>query len=583
MRMSKLFSRTLRQVPAGAESRGYEYLLRAGFIKQLGAGIFTSLPFGLRSVRKIEQIIRDEMDAIGGQEMSMPVVNPADIWKETGRFYSIDKELSRFKDRVGRDMVLAMTHEEAVTAIAAQEIDSYRQLPNMVYHIQTKWRDDPRPRAGLIRVREFTMKDSYTFDRDLEGLHKQYEAHYESYFRIFGRCGLPTVAVGSDSGMMGGKVAHEYMYLTPIGEDTIIICDHCGYTANRQIAAFTKEYFPEEELKELQKVETPDAPTIEALAELLDIPKRKTAKAVFMMGSYTDENNEEFEKLIVGIIRGDLDVEEAKLQNAAEANSLRTAQEEEIRACGIEPGYGSPIGSTNCIVIVDDSAAKSANLVAGANTFGYHLLNTNFERDYTGIVADIASAYDGAVCPECGRTMRSSRGIEVGNIFQLGTRYSETLNCYFQDIDGKRKPVIMGSYGIGVGRLLACLAEEYHDDKGLSLPISVAPYQVHLVSLIKKGDEPEELYDALQKAGIEVLYDDRKDSPGVKFTDAELIGLPIQITMGKRALDQGAVEVKLRNEEEKQQIPLEEIVPYIQKTIAQLEQAIADAVQVESL
>ncbi|MCF7953856.1 MAG: proline--tRNA ligase [Spirochaetales bacterium] len=583
MRMSKVFSRTLRQAPAGADSKGYEYLLRAGFIKQLGAGIFTSLPFGFRSLKKIEDIIREEMNALGGQEMSMPVVNPADIWKETGRFYTIDKELSRFKDRVGRDMVLAMTHEEAVTAIAAQEIDSYKQMPSMVYHIQTKWRDDPRPRAGLIRVREFTMKDSYTFDQDHEGLEKQYAAHYSSYFKIFGRCGLPVTAVGSDSGMMGGKVAHEYMYLSPIGEDSIVICDHCGYTANRQVAKFAKDYYPEDELKAMEEVETPGTATIEDLAAFLDIPKRKTAKAVFMMGTYTNEDNEEYEKLVVGIVRGDLDAEEAKLQNTAEANSLRTAQEEEIRACGMEPGYGSPIGSRNCVVIVDDSAAKSANLAAGANKPGYHYINTNFERDYGGIAADIASAYEGAACPECGKPMHLSRGIEVGNIFQLGTRYSESLNCYFQDINGKRKPVVMGSYGIGVGRLLACLTEEYHDDKGLMLPISVAPYQVHLVSLIKKGEEPEELYKALTDAGIEVLYDDRKDSPGVKFTDAELIGLPIQITMGKRTLEKGAVEVKLRKEEEKELVPLGEIVPYIQKSIAKLEQEIKDSITEETL
>ena len=284
MRMSRLFSRTLREAPASADSDGYAFLLRCGFIEQLGAGVFTLLPLGLRSIRKIEGIIRDEMNAIGGQEMLMPVVNPADIWKETGRYYSIDKEMSRFKDRVGRDMVLAMTHEECVSDVARYQIDSYKQLPQLVYQIQTKWRDDPRPRAGLIRVREFTMKDSYSFDKDQEGLELQYNEHYKAYFRIFGRCGLPTIAVGSDSGMMGGKVAHEYMYLSPIGEDTIITCSSCDYTANRQVATFVKEYFPEEE-KELEKVHTPACKTIEELAQFLKIPTRKTAKSPFYDGN----------------------------------------------------------------------------------------------------------------------------------------------------------------------------------------------------------------------------------------------------------------------------------------------------------
>jgi len=569
MKMSQLFSRTLRQAPAGAESKGYEYLLRAGFIKQLGAGIFSSLPLGFRSQQKIEGIIREEMDRIGGQEMTMPVVNPAEIWKETGRFFTIDKELSRFKDRVGRDMVLAMTHEEAVTVIASQEIDSYRQLPSLVYQIQTKWRDDPRPRAGLIRVREFTMKDSYSFDADQEGLKKQYEAHYDAYFRIFSRCGLSVVAVGSDTGMMGGEAAHEYMYLTPIGEDTIILCDGCDYTANRQIAEFVKEEFPEEMLP-LEEVATPDTPTIAALAEFLHIPERKTAKAIFLTGTFTDEHLEDYQKVIIAVIRGDLEVEEAKLQNAVGAKELRGATDEEILACGMEPGYGSPIGARDCVVVVDDSAVKSNNLTAGANKPGYHLMNTNYGRDYKGIVSDIASAQEGAACPHCGEPMRSSRGIEVGNIFQLGTKYSEALDCCYQDVNGKRRPVVMGSYGIGVGRLLACLSEAYHDQKGLMLPISVAPYQVHFVSLMKDSEKPEQLYQHLLSEGIEVLYDDRKDSPGVKFTDAELIGLPIQITMGKRTLEQGAVEISLRKDGEKHLVPVSEAVSFIRQHIDEL-------------
>ena len=567
--MSRLFSRTLREAPASADTDGYAYLLRCGFIEQLGAGVFTLLPLGLRSIRKIEHIIRDEMNSIGGQEMLMPVVNPADIWKETGRYYSIDKELSRFKDRVGRDMVLAMTHEECVSDVARYQIDSYKQLPQLVYQIQTKWRDDPRPRAGLIRVREFTMKDSYSFDATFEGLELQYNNHYKAYFKIFNRCGLPAIAVGSDSGMMGGKVAHEYMYLSPIGEDTIITCSSCDYTANRQVATFVKEYFAEEE-KKIEKVHTPNCKTIEELAKLLDIPTRKTAKALFMMGTYVDEKSgEEEEKLIIGVIRGDMDIEENKLQHASHANGLRVAHVDEITAMKMTPGYGSPIGAdASVIIVVDESVAKSNNLVAGANIEGYHLLNTNFERDYKGIVSDIASAKAGDICTTCGHPLKVSKGIEVGNIFQLGTRYSDALSVTFQDEKGTRQPVIMGSYGIGVGRLLACLAEEYHDERGLQLPITTSPYQVHFVSLMKESEASDEIYEELTNEGIEVLYDERKESAGVKFADADLIGLPIRITLGNRGFKEGVIELKLREDLNTTiTIPIPEIVKEVKKII----------------
>ena len=572
MRMSNMFSRTLREAPSGADSKGYEYLLRAGYIRQMGAGIFSLLPLGWRATQKIESIIREEMDAIDAQEIQMPVVNTADIWKETGRYYSIDKEMSRFEDRAGRDMVLAMTHEEAVTDLARGEIDSYKRLPLLVYQIQTKWRDDPRPRAGLIRVREFTMKDSYSFDRDQAGLDLVYRKHYKTYFRIFSRCALPCIAVGADSGMMGGKVSHEYMYLSPIGEDTIITCPKCGYTANRQVATFKKEYF-KEEMKPLEKVLTPDCKTIDELCAFLGIEARQTAKAVFMVGTFiNDHNGDEEEKLIVAIIRGDMDVEESKLSNAARANSIRPAHEEEITAHGIVPGFGSLIGAKgDLIAIVDDSVAESNNLVAGANEAGYHYLNTNFKRDYDATVADIASARQDYICPECGAPLNSSKGVEIGNIFQLGTRYSESMNCYYQDEDGVRKPVIMGSYGIGVGRLLACIAEEHNDDAGLKLPVSVAPYQVHLISLVKDTAIGEEIYETLTKAGIEVLYDDRKESAGVKFADADLIGLPVRITIGNRSLKEGKVEVKVRATDEVTSFLVSDLADEVRQTLDRLQ------------
>lgn len=569
MRMSSMFSRTLREAPNGADCKGYEYLLRAGYIRQMGAGIFSLLPLGFRATQKIQNIVREEMNAIGAEEILMPLVNPADIWKETGRYYSIDKEMSRFQDRVGRDMVLAMTHEEAVTDIARGEIDSYKRLPLLVYQIQTKWRDDPRPRAGLIRVREFTMKDSYSFDRDWEGLDKVYKAHYKAYFRIYSRCGLPVIAVGADSGMMGGKVSHEYMYLSPIGEDTIIYCPDCGYTANRQVASFQKEYYPEE-LKEIEKIATPNTKTIEELSALLNVEKSRMAKAVFMVGTFIDDTNgEEETKLVVAIIRGDMDVEESKLSNAVKANALRPAHEEEIAECGMIAGYASPIGAKGkYVVIVDDTVAKSNNLVAGANEEGYHYINTNFGRDYTGTVADIASAKDGYKCPVCGKPLKVSKGVEVGNIFQLGTRYSAAMNCFYQDETGKQQPVIMGSYGIGIGRLLACLAEEYNDESGLKLPISVAPYQVHLVSLVKDAAIADKIYEELTKAGIEVLYDDRKDTAGVKFADADLIGIPIRLTLGNRSIKEGKVEVKLRSTGEVTSYAIDDLAAEIKSEIA---------------
>jgi prolyl-tRNA synthetase len=423
---------------------------------------------------KIENILREEMNAIGGQEMTMPVAHPAEVWQATGRWYSIGPEMARFKDRKERDMVLAMTHEEVVADLCKTEIRSYRQLPQLVYHIQTKFRDDPRPRAGLIRVREFTMKDSYSLDADEAGLDKQYRAHYQAYFNIFNRCDLPTIAVGSDVGMMGGSLAHEYMYLTPIGEDTLVLCRQCGYAANRQIAKFAKSLPTQEDPRPIEKVATPDCKSIEALANLLNIPKSKTAKAVFMIAGHEEEGGTR-EEFLFAIVRGDMEVNETKLANVATADWLRPATEDEIRDVGAMPGYASPIGLRSVTVIVDDAVPSSPNLVAGANEAGYHLLNTNLGRDYEAtIIADIAAAGDGDACLTCGQALYISRGVEVGNIFKLGTRYSAAINAMYFDADGVQKPIVMGSYGIGSGRLLACIAEEHHDDKGLIWPITVA-------------------------------------------------------------------------------------------------------------
>lgn len=565
MRMSQLFGQTLRETPVEAETAGHQYLLRAGFIRPLGSGIFASLHLARRSMTKIETILREEMEAIGGQEITMPVVQPADLWKETGRWYQIGSEMGRFKDKNDHEMVLAMTHEEAIADLVRREIHSYKQLPRLVYHIQTRWRDDPRPRAGLIRVREFTMKDSYSLDADWDGLDRQYRAHYQAYFKIYHRCGLPVIAVKADPGMMGGKLAHEFMYLTPIGEDTLLICPNGDYSANRQTARFLKPPALEEKLKPVQKVATPECKSIEELAHFLGVPNSKTAKAVFWIAQIP-EGEEIRERFVFAVVRGDMELNETKLANAIRARDLRPATEDEITSTGAVPGYASPLGLKNVLVVADDLLPVSPNLVAGANEEGYHLMNTNYGRDYTAsVVADIAAAQDGAACPECGGPLRSERGVEVGNIFQLGTRYSDALGCTFLDKEGQNKPVIMGSYGIGVGRLLGCVAEEHHDEQGLLWPVTVAPYQVHLVLLRGKGESKveeiaEKLCHDLQTSGIEVLFDDRDESPGVKFNDADLIGLPLRITVSERALGQGGVEMKLRSRPEKEVVPHEAMI-----------------------
>lgn len=575
MKMSHLFSQTLREKPSDAEVASHELLVRAGFIRQLAAGIFSYLPLGQRAIDKIEDILRDEMNAIGGQEITMPVVNPATIWQETGRWYQVGPELTRLKDRSGRDMVLAMTHEEVVADLIRKEIQSYRQLPQLIYHIQTKWRDDPRPRAGLIRVREFTMKDSYSLDIDEAGLDKQYRAHYQAYFDIFHRCGLPVIAVGADVGMMGGALAHEFMYLTPVGEDTILLCDECGYAANRQIAGFRKPEPHEDEPLPVEEVATPEAKTIDALAEFLGIPTSRTAKAVFMVATL-NEDGKDVERQVFAVVRGDMDLNETKLANAVKAKELRPAREEEIEILGAVPGFASPIGIEGAMVVVDDLIPSSANLVAGANKEGFHLRNVNYGRDFEAdVVADIAAADEGFGCPQCGSPLKTARGVEVGNIFKLGTRYSAAMGATYLNADGQAKPVVMGSYGIGSGRLLACIAEAFHDDHGLIWPIAVAPFHIALVALRGGEEQADQIYRELTEAGFEVLLDDRDETPGVKFADADLIGLPVRLTVSKRSLEKGGVELKLRRDTDSRVIPLDGVVGEVQAVISSLRDEIS--------
>jgi prolyl-tRNA synthetase len=558
MRLSSLFFTTLRDDPADAEMPSHRLLLRAGYLRQLGSGIYSLLPLGKRVSDRVEQVVREEQDRIGGQEMEMPVVHPADVWRASGRYDAVGPEMARFKDRAGRDMVLAMTHEEVVGLLLADIVKSYRQLPMMVYHFQTKWRDEPRARGGLIRVREFVMKDAYSIDRDEVGLDASYWAQHGAYVRIFERLGLSTIAVSSDVGMMGGSLAHEFMVLNPAGEDVLVLCEACGYAANRQVAMIPRPLPPREEPLPLEEVATPGTTTIATLAAFLGVGPERTAKAAFFK---TGDG-----RLVTAIVRGDHEVNETKLLNAVKATGgMRAATVEEIRAAGMEPGYGSPIGAHDTVVVIDDLVAASANLVAGANREGFHYRNVNHGRDFKAdIVTDLTNAMEGDRCPTCGQTVILRNGIEVGNIFKLGTKYADAFDATYLGEDGVAHPIVMGSYGIGIGRNVACIVEEHHDDKGIVWPAEVAPYAAHLVS-IGAAKEPqvtavaERLHDLSIETGREILWDDRDESPGVKFTDAELLGMPWILTVSPRSLAAGGVEVTERKTGERSTRPINEV------------------------
>jgi prolyl-tRNA synthetase len=558
MRLSQLFFTSLRDDPADAEMPSHRLLVRAGYVRQLGSGIYSLLPLGFRVNKRVEQIIREEMDRIGCQELEMPVVHPADIWKASGRYDAIGPELTRFKDRAGREMVLAMTHEEVVGLLLADIVKSYRQLPVMVYHFQTKWRDEPRARGGLIRVREFVMKDAYSCDRDEAGLDASYEAQKGAYVRIFERLGLETVVVSSDVGIMGGSLAHEFMVINPAGEDVLVLCENCGYAANRQVARVPREEPAAEDALPLEEVATPGTTTIASLAAFLEIGPERTAKAAFFVAGDG--------RLVTAIVRGDHEVNETKLANAVGATTgLRPATVEEIKAAGMEPGYGSPIGAHDTVVVVDDLVSRSPNLVAGANREGFHYRNVNVGRDFTAdLVAEITNAQEGDPCPQCGMAVVLRNGIEVGNIFKLGTKFTDAAGATYLGEDGREHPIIVGSYGIGVGRNAACIVEAHHDDKGIIWPAEVAPYAAHLVSIGAKREPAvletaDRLHTIAAEAGREILYDDRDESPGVKFTDAELLGMPWILTVSPRSLAAGGVEVTERATGERSTRPIADV------------------------
>ena len=541
--------------------------MRGGYVRPVSAGIFSLLPIAKRIIAKIETIVREEMNAVDGQEVLMPVVLPAELWKESGRFETVGPELLRFKDRNDKDMLLGMTHEEAIVHLVRSEVNSYKQLPVMAYQIQTKYRDEARPRAGLIRVREFTMKDAYSFHTSQECLEKYYQRVHDAYVRIYARVGLKNVvSIRANSGMMGGSISHEFMSVADCGEDTIFLSPDGSYKANREIAVSGLKFEKTEAELPLEKVETPHMKTIEDVAGFLNVKPEQTGKAVF----YSTADN----KLVFAMIRGDFEVNEMKLQAVLQTPSLAFANDRQILDAGAVPGFASPVGidPAKCIIVVDKSVEGTANLVVGANEEGFHYKNFNYGRDLANVtVADIAMVRDGDPCPLTGEPLLMKRGIEVGNIFQLGTKYSKPMKCEYLDENGKSQPMIMGCYGIGIGRTMASVIEDSHDDYGPVWPMSIAPYQIQLCALNPdKGgvrEQADALYEALTKAGVEVLYDDRGEKAGSMFSDADLLGIPFRAIVSPKSVENGVCEFKLRTSRDAEMLPLDSAAAVLKEKV----------------
>ena len=545
-RASKLFLPTLREDPADAEAASHKLLVRGAFIRQVGAGVWTYLPLGWRVYRKVEQIIREEMDGIGGQELLMPLLTPAELWEKSGRI--VIPELFKLKDRSGRDFVLPMTHEETVT-FHVREIQSYRELPKILYHLSVKNRDEPRPRGGLIRVREFIMKDAYSFDRDAEGLEASFQKHSGAYKRIFGRCGIEAVEVAAESGIMGGSGSQDFLAHAGSGENTLVMCENGDYAADIEIASGVPSAadFPEE-LAEPQEVETPGQRTIEGVSEFLGVDPRATAKAMPVVVG---------EKLVLALVRGDDRLNEMKLL-AELGDNFRPAEPEEIRkAFGADGGSIGPVGVS--VEVIADETLREGQYVVGANRDDVHLRGVQAGRDFEARFADLREVRAGDACPRCGGHLRLQAAIEVGHIFKLETRFSEPLNATFADEDGGERPLIMGSYGIGPGRVIAAAVEQSHDEQGIVWPRAIAPYDVHVVALPGVEEQANEAARVLDEAGAEVLLDDREARAGEKFADADLIGIPLRVTVGKKTVDDGAVDVRDRAGGQERRVAIAEL------------------------
>ena len=572
MRLSKMHLKTLREVPNEAELASHILLLRGGMIRKLASGIYGYMPLGWRSIRKIENIIREEMDKSGSQEVLMSAIQPAELWQESKRWFAYGPEMWRVKDRHEREFCLGPTHEEIFTDIVRNEISSHRQLPVNLYQIQTKYRDEARPRFGLMRSREFIMKDAYSFDKDEEGLDESYKKMYETYERIFTRCGLTFRAVEADTGAIGGSNSHEFTAISEVGESEITYCNACKMAATTEKAEVADEC-SEEDVKEipLEKIYTPNTKTIAEVAQYLDIDEKKTIKALLFV---THNDQGEKSGYAIAFIRGDRELNEVKLINALgiHEHQIEFADEAEIAdATGAVGGFTGPIGLVNCTVVIDSELTKLKNLCAGANEKNYHIKNVNYGRDYKGdIIADIKTLKANDPCPKCGAPVKHARGIEVGQVFKLGTKYSDSMGAVYKDENQKDKPIVMGSYGIGVSRTLAAIIEQNHDENGIIWPMPVAPYEV-MITVVKVKDDvqmelAEKMYDELVEAGIEVLLDDRDERVGVKFKDADLLGVPIRITVGKGATNK-LVEYKLRRDVEKVELHMEEAIEKAKKTV----------------
>ena len=566
MRVSRLFGKTLREVPSDADTISHQYLIRAGMINQLTSGVYSLLPLGRRVLVKIEEIIRDEMNKADGQEVIMPVLHPREIWQRSGREAAFGETLFHLKDRRGHDLVLGPTHEEIITDLVAHYVQSYRDLPQLLYQIQVKLRDEPRPRGGLLRVREFIMKDLYSFDIDEPGLDVSYKKMKQAYINLYARCGLPALLVDADSGAIGGKDSQEFMLVADSGEDEIIVCDGCKHAANVEKMVSVKSRFAPEAPLPMQEVSTPGLTSIEQISKFLKVSPDHTLKAVLYVAGG---------EFVMAVIRGDLEINEIKLKKVLHCTELALAGEKDVAAADIVAGFVSPVGlKAKVKIVADDSVTTGINFTTGGNKKDTHFKNAHFLRDFTvDVIQDIAKAKAGDGCPLCGGRLSAVRGIEVGHIFKLGTALSEKLGARFLDETGVSKPIVMGCYGIGVGRMLAAAIEQNHDDKGIIWPLPIAPFQVHICGLFMDNPNVIEatgkLYQDLLNKGIEVLFDDRLESPGVKFNDADLFGIPFRVTVSPRTLEGNNVEFKRRTEKKAQVMPLTGLVDYLKVLIDQ--------------
>jgi len=556
-----MFIPTLKEVPSDAEIISHQLMIRSGMIKKMSSGVYNQLPIGIRVFNKVAQIIREEMNAKGAQEILCSAIIPGELWQESGRWEAMGEEMFRLKDRTERDYCLGPTHEEVFTDIIRQEISSYKQLPLNLYQIQTKYRDERRPRFGVMRTKTFTMKDAYSFDVDHEGMAKSYQDMFDAYVNIFRRCGLDNSPVLADSGAIGGSVSAEFMVKSEVGEDEVVFCSGCDYAANVERAESLNNTLEKEELKELKEVHTPGVGTIKELEDFFEADSKKLAKTLV----YTADG-----KTVAVVVRGDRDVNEVKVENAiGGVIEFELATDDVVKeVTNAEVGFAGPINIKADYLFVDKEVADQNNMIIGANKTGYHIENANYGRDFEGVVGDFRNVQVGDICIECGKPLEIARGVEVGHIFQLGTKYSEAMNANFIDKDGKSKPILMGCYGIGVERTAAAVIEQHNDENGIIWPLSIAPYHVSIVQVDMKNEEngqlAEKIQNELEAMGVEVLLDDRDERVGVKFKDSDLIGIPMRITVGKK-ISEGKVEFKLRTNSENEVISIEEVIDKVKE------------------